>query len=186
MSASQGSLKVVQGDLTVQGNLTVLGQGGGGGVSSITAGSGVAIDPTSGLGDVTVNTHFPPYLSPAITISALWNGTGELPSGSTGIITLQKQPPCVGSIVVTTPIGPGYFILQLNAPAQLPGPASILWNTSGTYYGVLTTEARTGPDAILIQSYNPSVGPSSTSLYSCFYVPAGPAAGLIYMNFWFP
>ena len=58
MSASQGSLKVVQGDLTVQGNLTVLGNGGSGpssGVSSIVAGTGVSISPATGLGAVTIN-----------------------------------------------------------------------------------------------------------------------------------
>ena len=48
----------MQGDLTVQGNLTVLGNGGSGpssGVSSIVAGTGVSISPATGLGAVTIN-----------------------------------------------------------------------------------------------------------------------------------
>lgn len=57
MSAAQGALSYVPGDVTIAGNLTVLGTGGGGGggaVTSVQGGTGITTTPAGGTGDVIV------------------------------------------------------------------------------------------------------------------------------------
>jgi hypothetical protein len=145
-------------------------QGGGGGVSKITAGTGISITPTGGIGNVTINATgggskqwYNIYNAPQTTI--LTNGLSLLhivPSWPSNDIVQVLVVATFTSLGQASPLGNDPFIIVDNFPS--PGPVSLTVNTGRDWLATYLT---------------PPSGSIPTIFTYNFMVPAGNATSAI-------
>jgi len=159
-----GDLYVVPGAAPCAG-----GGGGGGAVTSIIAGGGITLDPTSGLGDVTVNA--------AVTSIVAGTGITIDPPTGVGAVTLNVNTAvdAINNIngVVTLEAG-NSSITVTNTPGSGTGTISLVAN-----FPVTTL---TGVGAAVVSQPNPgeyevSVAPGNTNSLNSYIESIGQATG---------